>query len=437
MTFYRVDQPTRSVKCALTDVAKKLRLYQKLRGGKVVKYVVVLGDGMADHPYDELGGKTPLQYAHTPHMDLLARRGRLGLVQTIPPGMPPGSDVANLAVLGYDPRRYYTGRAPLEAASLGIDLDRDDVAFRCNLVTLSDDEPYHTKRMLDYSAGEITTAEARKLIEEVDREMGRPHLRFHPGLSYRHVLVWRNGPLGASLTPPHDISGRVIGPYLPQGDGAGEVLALMERSYPLLVRHPVNQARRAEGLNPATSIWIWGAGKKPALPPFKDLYGLEGVVIAAVDLVRGIGRCAGLHVPTVPGATGNIHTNYRGKALAALDALAAGCDFVYVHIEAPDEAGHQGSLELKVRAIEEMDSQVLGELLRGLAVYPAYRLMVLPDHTTPVSTRTHGTDPVPFVIAASDDALEEGAPAFDEAAAARSGLMIEAGYELLPRYLLG
>lgn len=400
-----------------------------------MKYIVVLGDGMADHAYAELEGKTPLQYAHTPNMDLLARRGRVGLVQTIPPGMPPGSDVANLSVLGYDPRRYYTGRAPLEAASLGLDLEKEDVAYRCNLVTLSDDQPYREKRMLDYSAGEISTPEARELIVEVDRHLGRPHRRFYPGLSYRHILVWRDGPLTVQLTPPHDISGETIGPYLPQGNGAEEILTLMESSNPLLAQHPVNQARRVRALNPATSIWIWGAGKKPALPLFRDLYGLAGAVVAAVDLVRGIGRCAGLEVPTVPGATGNIHTNFRGKALAALEMLAAGCDFVYVHVEAPDEAGHQGSLELKIRAIEEIDRQVLGEILKGLAEYPAYRLLLLPDHTTPVSTRTHGTDPVPFVIT-ENDAVEEGAVTFDEATAARSGLKVEAGFELLPRYLL-
>jgi len=400
-----------------------------------VKYVVVLGDGMADHAYPELEGKTPLQYAHTPHMDLIARRGKLGLVQTIPPGMPPGSDVANLAVLGYDPRRYYTGRAPLEAASLGLDLDNEAVAYRCNLVTLSDEAPYRAKRMLDYSAGEISTPEARELIAEVDRRLGQPHRRFYPGLSYRHILVWRGGPLAVRLTPPHDISGEIIDPHLPQGEGAEEILTLMESSNPLLVQHPVNRARRERSLNPATSIWIWGAGKKPALPLFRDLYGVEGAVVAAVDLVRGIGRCAGLEVPTVPGATGNIHTNFRGKALAALEALAAGCDFVYVHVEAADEAGHQGSLDLKVRAIEEIDRHVLAEILKGLEEHPAYRLMLLPDHTTPVSTRTHGTEPVPFAIA-EREASGEGATSFDEVAAARTGLKVESGFELLPQYLL-
>lgn len=397
-----------------------------------MKFIVVLGDGMADRPRPELGGRTPLAYARTPHMDRVAS-SLLGMVRTVPQGLPPGSDVANLAVMGFDPRRYYTGRSPLEAVSMGIDLGPMDIAFRCNLVSLSDEEPFEAKTMVDYSAGEISTREARELIAAVASRLDTADRRFYPGISYRHLMVWKNGPEGSALTPPHDISGKVIGPYLPKGEGAPGLLSLMCESAAILAGHPVNAARRARGLRPATAVWLWGRGRRPSLPRFTDLYGLEGAVISAVDLVRGIGRCAGMEVIEVPGVTGNIHTNFRGKAEAALAALEEGLDFVYVHVEAPDEAGHQGDLETKIRAIEAVDEQVLGEILGGLREFPSYRVMVLPDHPTPLDIRTHTDDPVPFAMA--DQAAPPGACPFSEENAARTGVYLPDGPALLRRFL--
>ena len=306
-----------------------------------MKYVVILGDGMADYPLGELGGKTPLQYAHTPNMDWLARYGEIGLVHTVPPGFAPGSDVANLSVLGYDPREYYSGRSPLEAVSMGIQLADDDVAFRCNLVTLAGGEEFQDQTMLDYSAGEIETVEAAALINELQSKLGRSDLNFFPGISYRHLMVWQGGPTEVVLTPPHDISDQKITVSLPAGPGAEVLTALMQKSEAIFKDHPVNLDRIARGLRPATSIWFWGQGKRPALNSFYEKYGLKGSVISAVDLTRGLGLCAGLDVVLVEGATGNIHTNFEGKARAALDELRRGQDFVYVHLEAPDEAGHQ------------------------------------------------------------------------------------------------
>ncbi|MEW6446876.1 MAG: cofactor-independent phosphoglycerate mutase [Bacillota bacterium] len=401
-----------------------------------MKYVVVVADGMADYPVAELGGKTPLAYAHTPHMDRLASGGAVGMVQTVPEGFQPGSDVANLSVLGYDPRRCYSGRAPLEAASMGVDLGPEDVAFRCNLVTLSANEPYCAKEMLDYSAGEISTDEAKEIISAVQRRLGNDALTFYPGVSYRHLMVWRGGPADTLLTPPHDISGRVIGEYLPQGEGSGILLALMEESARFLPGEPVNRRREAEGRNPANSIWFWGQGRRPWLPPFKDRFGLAGSIVAAVDLIRGIGTLAGMRVPVVPGATGNIHTNYLGKARAALEELANGQDFVFIHVEAADEAGHQGDLEAKVRAIEEIDAKVVGEVVRGLnSSHPDWRAMVLPDHPTPLVIRTHTAEPVPFFIAESKVPAAGTGRGFSEEAAQDTGLFFAAGWELLPHFL--
>ncbi len=401
-----------------------------------MKYVVLVGDGMADYPRPELDNKTPLQYAATPHMDLLASRGSMGMVNTVPAGFPPGSDVANLSVLGYPPEKYYTGRSPLEAVSMGVELEDRDVAFRCNLVTLSDDEPYDSKRMVDYSAGEVSSSEARELVEAVNDRLGSATRRFYPGISYRHLLVWRDGPERAALTPPHDIPGRTVAEYLPRGEGADELLELMRRSYPILAGHPVNRARVEKGLRPANSIWLWGQGKRPSLPPFKDLYGLEGAVISAVDLIMGIGICAGLRVIKVPGATGNINTNYRGKAEAALRALREGADLVYLHVEAPDEAGHQGDTGTKVRAIEEIDRNVLGLLLEGLAEFGPYRLLLLPDHPTPLSIRTHTAEPVPYVIMNSQD-VGTTARHYCEAAAAAAGIVVPDGPSLMKMFVAG
>lgn len=402
-----------------------------------MKYVVILADGMADYPCPELGGLTPLAYARTPHMDDLAARGTVGLVQTVPEGLPPGSDVANLAVLGYNPQECYTGRAPLEAASMGVELGPEDVAFRCNLVTLSEDEPYGAKVMVDYSAGEISSADARELIAAMQERLGSEEISFYPGVSYRHLMVWRGGPAGTMLTPPHDITGRVIGAYLPQGEGAGTLLGLMEESARLLPGEAVNRRRVAGGGKPANSVWFWGQGRRPRLTLFRERFGLAGSVIAAVDLIRGIGVLAGMRVPVVPGATGNIHTNYRGKAQAALEELKAGQDFVFVHIEAADEAGHQGNLQAKIRAIEEIDARVVGEVLAGLKEgFPDWRVLVLPDHPTPVSVRTHTAEPVPFVIAGSRTGNRSvPAPVFTETAAENAGLLFADGWELLPYFL--
>ncbi|MGQ9513179.1 cofactor-independent phosphoglycerate mutase [Thermodesulfitimonas sp.] len=399
--------------------------------------MIVLADGMADYPCPELGGVTPLAYAYTPHMDRLAAQGTVGQVKTVPDGFPPGSDVANLAVLGYDPREYYTGRAPLEAASMGVALGPEDVAFRCNLVTLSDDEPYVAKVMVDYSAGEISSAEARELIGAVQERLGSGTVSFYPGVSYRHLMVWRGGPAETSLTPPHDITGRVIGKYLPRGEGGKFLRRLMEESAGFLPEEAVNRRRVAGGQRPANSLWFWGQGRRPRLVPFREKYGLAGSVIAAVDLIRGIGVLAGMRVPVVPGATGNLHTDYRAKARAALDELAAGQDFVFIHVEAADEAGHQGDVAAKVKAIEEIDAKVVGEVLASLREsFPRWRVMVLPDHPTPLALKTHTAAPVPFVIAA-DKTEGPGAPGkvFSEAAAAATRLEFLSGPELLAFFL--
>lgn len=399
-----------------------------------MKYVILLGDGMADGKVAELGGKTPLQYANTPNMDFLAANGEMGTVRTVPEGFPPGSDVANLSVMGYNPQEYYTGRSPLEAVSMGIELDDNDVAFRCNLVTLSGEGKYEEKAMVDYSSDEITTPEAGELIGEVNTRLGSDALRFYAGISYRHLLVWKGGPSGGDLTPPHDISGRVITRYLPKGEGGETLLNLMKESNKFLPGHPVNKKRAGSGLRPANSVWFWGQGKRPAIPKFYDKYRLTGSVISAVDLIKGIGICAGLDVVEVEGATGNIHTNFRGKTLAALDELKKGKDFVYIHVEAPDEAGHRGELENKIKAIEEVD-KMLGQLLEGLNQFDGYKIMLLPDHPTPMSTRTHSSNPVPFAIYTKGQ--ENKNATYDEEAAVKSSFMILAGHELMDYFIRG
>lgn len=399
-----------------------------------MKYLVILGDGMADCKRDELGGLTPLQYAKTPNMDRLASMGTMGLVRTVPEGLPPGSDVANLSVMGYDPLVFYTGRAPLEAVSMGVKLDGNDVAFRCNLVTLSGNPVFEDKTMVDYSAGEINSDRAAVLIKGLDGHLKKEGMKFYPGVSYRHLMVWRGGPAGASLTPPHDITGKTIADHLPRGEGGDILLSVMKESHPYLRSHPANTGQ--PGARPANSVWFWGQGKAPALTRFKDRFGVSGAVISAVDLIKGIGICAGMDVVEVEGATGNIHTNFAGKASAALDALRRGADMIYVHIEAPDEAGHQGSTEIKVRAIEEIDRQVLGPAMEQMKEFGEYKIMLLPDHPTPLSVMTHTSDPVPYVIYDSRKPMANPGATYCEEAAAR-GPFVERGHDLMGYFIKG
>ena len=361
-----------------------------------MKYIVVLGDGMADEPIESLGGKTPLEYAGTPEMDALAARSEIGLLHTIPEGMSPGSDTANLSVLGYDPKVYYTGRSPLEALSIGVPMEADDVALRCNLVTVTEEEPYAKKRILDHSSGEISTEDAAVLLEAVRKELENEIYRLYLGTSYRHCLIWKHGQV-VSLAAPHDHLTEVIGPWLPQDE---TLRRMQERSYEILRDHPINREREARGLDPANSCWFWGAGTRPALTSFEENYHKRGVMISAVDLLKGIAVGAGMTNIVVPGANGGLHTNYEGKAKAAVDALLKdGYDFAYIHVEAPDEMGHQGSAERKIQAIEYLDQRVIRIVREQMdASGVDYRLLVLPDHPTPIRVRTHTSDPVPYLL---------------------------------------
>lgn len=396
-----------------------------------MKYVVILGDGMADYQIAQLDNKTPLQYAVKPNIDFLAKHGEVGMVRTVPYGIPPGSDTANLSVMGYDPRHYYTGRSPLEAVSMGVDLESTDVAFRCNLVTLSDEDDYRDKKMLDYSSDEISSEEAKEIIQEVNAHFKTENIIFHPGISYRHCMVWKNGPMGLGCTPPHDILEKRIGDYLPKGENGAVLLEMMIESSRFLKNHPVNKARVSRGLNPANCIWLWGEGGKPAIPKFCDKYGVTGSVISAVDLIKGIGICAGLDSIDVEGTTGNIHTNFIGKARAALHELESGKDFVYVHIEAPDECGHRYEIENKVKSIELIDDQVVGTLLKGMEQFDDYKILVLPDHPTPLSLRTHTSEPVPFVLYHKTSEKVSGVTGYDELQAGKTGFYIDQGHTLM------
>lgn len=400
-----------------------------------MKYVVILGDGMADHAVPQLNNKTPLQCAQKPNIDLLAQNGLVGMVKTVPEGIPPGSDAANLSVMGYNPHLYYTGRSPLEAVSMGVGLSASDVAFRCNLVTLSDAEDYAGKTMIDYSSDEISTEEAAQLIEAVNHHFKTGEIAFYAGISYRHCMVWKDGPGGFACTPPHDILERKIAGYLPQGPHSRVLLDMMIESSKFLKDHPVNKSRISRGLRPANSIWLWGEGKKPAIPKFIDKYGIRGTVISAVDLIKGIGMCAGLESIDVEGATGNIHTNFSGKAEAAISALKSGKDFVYVHIEAPDECGHRYEIENKVRSIELIDEKVVGPILKALEEYEDYRVLVLPDHPTPLDLRTHTREPVPFILYQKSLRKPSGVTGYDELQAGSTGLLIEEGYTLMDRFI--
>ena len=403
-----------------------------------MKYIVILGDGMADHPVPQLNNKTPLQCAVKPNIDFLSKHGEVGLVKTIPDGIPPGSDAANLSVMGYNPKQYYTGRSPIEAVSMGIDLSPSDLTFRCNLVTLSEHEQdYKNKIMIDYSSDEISTAEAEELIDAVNSHFKTDIISFYPGISYRHCVVWKNGPDGFSCTPPHDILEKRITDYLPCGEHGKILLDMMMQSYSILKDHAVNKSRISRGLRPANSIWLWGEGRKPALAKFSEKYNLKGSVISAVDLIKGIGICAGLRTVDVEGATGNIHTNFLGKAQAALNELNDGQDFVYVHIEAPDECGHRFEIENKVKSIEIIDELVVGTILKGLEKYEDYRLLVLPDHPTPLMLRTHTSEPVPFVLYQKGKPKVSGVDGYDEFQAKKTGLFIEEGYTLMDYLLKG
>ena len=401
-----------------------------------MKYLVVLCDGMADTPSEYLNGKTPMELAHKPNMDALALVSEVGLCRTVAKGLKPGSDVANLSVMGYDPAVCYTGRSPLEAASIGIDLKDTDVTLRCNIVTLSDEENYEDKTMVDYCAGDISTEEAREIIKTVEEKLGDEIYSFYSGVSYRHCLVVKEGTteLG-NMTPPHDISGRVIGEYLSTHKNAEPLVALMKKSYEFLKDHPVNKKRVAEGKNPANSIWLWGEGTKPQLQDFKEKNGVSGAVISAVDLLKGIGICANMKTPEVDGATGYIDTNFVGKADAAIDAFKEGCDLVYIHVEAPDECGHRCEPENKVKAIGIIDELVLGRVKAYLDKSGEdYRILICPDHPTPLLTKTHSSDPVPFLIYDSRKAVE-GVDTFTEATATATGNFIEHGPSIMDRLL--
>jgi len=397
-----------------------------------MKYLVVLCDGMADTPNAALGGKTPMECAHKPNMDALAKNAEVGMCRTVAAGLKPGSDVANLSVMGYDPAVCYTGRSPLEAASIGVDLKPTDVALRCNTVTLSGEENYEDKTMVDYCAGDISTEEAHKIIETVEKELGSDIYKFYGGVSYRHCLVVDNGTTDlGNMTPPHDISGRVIGEYLSKSENAAPLIDLMKKSYEILKNHPVNIERRKKGLHEANSIWLWGEGRRPRLENFKEKNGVSGCVVSAVDLLKGIGICAGMETPEVEGATGYIDTNFEGKTQAGIDAFKRGTDLVYLHFEAPDECGHRGEAQNKVKAIEMIDSRVLTKMLDYLnGCGDDYRILIMPDHPTPLETMTHSSAPVPFLIYDSRK-KENGVSSFTEKNAAETGEFVEHGPDIM------
>ena len=397
-----------------------------------MKYLVLIPDGMADEKVEALGNRTPMEAADKPNMNALAKRSMIGTVSNVPQGMVPESDTANMAILSFDPKIYSKGRSPLEAVSMGIEMQPDETAYRCNVVTLSDEGDYEDKIILDHSADEITTAEADQLIKALEEKLGNDIRRFYTGVSYRHCLIWKNGNDKYNFMRPHDILGKRIGEYLPrEEDGGAEFLKLMKESFEILNHHPVNEARRARGLKPANSAWLWSPGKKPQLPNFKEQWGLNGAVISAVDLIKGIGLCAGMRSIDVEGATGNVHTNYEGKANAAIQAFKDGYDYVYVHVEGPDECGHRAELENKVLSIELIDKKILAPVHEYLkACGEDYRIMILPDHPTPLRIRTHSIDPVPFMI--YDSKVENcGVENFSEESAEAKKLYIANGYKLM------
>lgn len=396
-----------------------------------MKYLVLIPDGMADEKNPALNNKTPMEAADKPNMDALARVSLVGTVSNVPEGMVPESDTANMAILSFDPKVYSKGRSPLEAVSMGIEMHPDEVAYRCNVVTLSDEGDYDEKIMLDHSADEITTAEADELIKSLDEALGTDFRKFYTGVSYRHCIIWKGGCDTYNFMRPHDILGQPIKDYLPSGEDGKVFYELMRASWDILNNHPVNEARRARGLRPANSIWLWSPGKKPALPSFKDKWGLDGAVISAVDLIKGIGLCAGMRSIDVEGATGNVHTNYDGKAQAAIDAFKNGAEYVYIHVEGPDECGHRAEVDNKVLSVELIDKKILAPVHEYLkSCGEDYKIMILPDHPTPTRLRTHTIDPVPFMIYSSKD-QNVGVDIFSEDSAAGTGLYIQHGYTLM------
>jgi len=393
-----------------------------------VKYIILQGDGMADYPIEQLGGKTPLQVAATPNMDWLASRGVFGLAHTIPEGFPPGSDVGNMSILGYDPALYHTGRSPLEAASMGVSLGPEDIAFRCNLVTLKKSGEDHV--MEDFTAGHISSEEAAEIIRDVNVELGGNGIEFHTGVSYRNLMVWRGGIEEMKTTPPHDITDQTVGAYLPEGKGAEKLCRLMQASEALLARHPVNRRRKEQGKRNATTIWLWGQGRAPKMPSLKERFDIEGAVIAAVDIINGLGAYAGLERIRVPGITGYLDTNYKGKGEYGLRALEQK-DLIFIHVEAPDEAGHMGDLEKKIQAIEEFDEKVVGTLLQGMERWPDWKLLLIPDHPTPIVLKTHVADPVPFVLFSSSGKNEDRKLGYNESDAKKTGIVVKKAFQLI------
>lgn len=399
-----------------------------------MKYIILQGDGMADYPLDELGGKTPLEVAITPNMDWLASQGILGLAHTIPPGFSPGSDVGNMSILGYDPALYHTGRSPLEAASMGVSLGEKDVAFRCNLVTLRGEG--REAVMEDFTAGHISSEEAAEIIHDLAQRLGSDGFEFHSGVSYRHLMVWRDGKESMETTPPHDISDKKVGPYLPRGQGAETLLKLMEGSQEILAAHPVNRQRARKGERSATSIWLWGQGRAPKMPSLKERFGISGAVISAVDIINGLGVYAGLDRVRVPGITGFFDTNYKGKGEYGVRALGDK-DLVFIHVEAPDEAGHMGDVAKKIQAIEDFDEKVVGTVLRGMERWREWRLLLMPDHPTPITLKTHVPDPVPFVLFSSGGKKQDNLLKYNESDAKKTGVVVKKGHSLIEALIGG
>lgn len=396
----------------------------------------MLCDGMADESVEQLGNVTPMEKAEKPCMNFLASKGEVGMVKTVADGLKPGSDVANLSVLGYEPAVYYSGRSPLEAASIGIDLKNTDVTLRCNLVTLSDEENYEDKTILDYCADDISTAEAKVLIDYIQENLGNETFKFYSGVSYRHCLVWNNGnPTPGELTPPHDITGKVITEYIPKGEDTAKLYELMKKSYDLLKNHPINQERIAKGKSPANSIWLWGEGTKPQLDSFYSKFGKKGSMISAVDLLKGIAICSEMNSVDVEGATGYIDTNFDAKCKAAINEFKNGADFVYIHVEAPDECGHRGEIENKVKSIELIDKCILAPMVEFLKSYDDFAVLVCPDHPTPISIRTHSADAVPYIIYDSKNEVDSGVVNYCEKSAKATGKYIDKGFTMMEYFL--